>query len=55
MKLEGNNEIKACLPKSRKLFYYYKDRYTFELLANSVEKPIVQDVVARYGDGLVCP
>ncbi len=73
MKLEEINEIKACLPKSRTLFYYFKDRYALELLADAVvkpkpmrelkqspfagllRKPIVQDVVARYADGLVRP
>jgi hypothetical protein len=39
MKLHEINEIKACLPNSRTLFYYFKDRYALELLADAVQTP----------------
>jgi hypothetical protein len=57
MKRKEAEEIIACLPRGRTLFYYFKDRYALMLLADLVQEgmPVREVKASRYGRLLARP
>ena len=57
MKRKDAEEIIACLPRGRTLFYYFKDRYALMLLADYVQegKPVREVKASRFGRLLARP